>query len=188
MNPLARVFHDEVKLSLEVFNVGDILDNTVTHSFEPIYNNTSKILILGTMPSPKSRQYGFYYSNPQNRFWKVISTILNQPIPQTVFEKIEFLHLNSIALWDVLKSCNIVGADDNSIKNPVVNDISKIISATDIKYIFTTGKKATSLYKRYCFNDTKLESIYLPSTSPANCRHYSFDDLINEYKIILNYL
>lgn len=163
------------------------MSNLVVHTLKPIYDKNSKVLILGTMPSPKSRENGFYYSHPQNRFWRVISDILNQSLPQTNKQKIEFLHKNNIAVWDVLKSCDIEGADDNSIKNPIVNDFSNILLTTNIKSIFTTGKKATSLYKKYCFDKTKIESIYLPSTSPANCR-CSYNNLLNEYSIILKSL
>lgn len=163
-------------------------ETIVNHTFEPIYNKDSKILILGTMPSPKSRQNGFYYSHPQNRFWAVISEILNQPKPISVEDKKVFLYTNKIALWDVLKSCNIKGADDNSIKNPVINNLNEVLEYADIKAIFTTGKKSTSLYQKYCFKSTNIESIYLPSTSPANCRNYNYDKLIEEYKIIKKYL
>ena len=159
----------------------------VEHTFTPIYNKNSRILILGTMPSPKSREVGFYYSHPQNKFWRIISEILKEEIPQTNEQKTELLLKHNIAVWDVLKSCIIIGADDGSIKNPEVNNINIIINAADIKAIFTTGKKATELYKKYCFNKTGMESIYLPSTSPANCRFYSYEDLMKEYSLIFKY-
>ena len=160
----------------------------VEHTLEPVYNNQSKILILGTMPSPKSREFGFYYSHPQNRFWRVTSQLLEQNSPNTNEEKISFLLKNRIALWDVLKSCEIEGADDSSIKNPVANDIASLLQKTNIKTIFTTGTKATALYKKLCLPVTGIGSIYLPSTSPANCRHYSYEKLIESYQVILDYL
>lgn len=160
----------------------------VEHTLKPIYNNQSKILILGTMPSPKSREFGFYYSHPQNRFWRVISQLLEQSTPSTNEEKTTFLLKNHIALWDVLKSCEIEGADDSSIKNPVANDIASLLHETNIKAIFTTGTKATALYKKLCLPVTGVSSIYLPSTSPANCRHYSYENLLESYKIILPWL
>lgn len=164
------------------------MEDLINHIFEPVYNKNSKILILGTMPSPKSRENGFYYSHPQNKFWSIVSDILEQPKPIDIEDKKTFLYKNNIALWDVLKSCSIKGADDNSIKNPVVNDFTEILKCANIKAIFTTGKKATSLYKKYCFESTNIESIYLPSTSPANCRNYNYNKLVEEYKIILKYL
>ena len=163
-------------------------DGFVFHTLQPIFNEDSKILILGTMPSPMSRKNGFYYSHPLNRFWRVISDVLNQEAPITNDEKEVFLNFNHIALWDVLKSCDIEGADDSSIKNPVVNDINLIVNVANIKAIFTTGTKATALYKKYCLPNTKIVSIYLPSTSPANCRHYSYNKLLEEYRMILKFL
>jgi hypoxanthine-DNA glycosylase len=163
------------------------LDNLVIHTLDPIYNKDSKVLILGTMPSPKSREFNFYYSHPQNRFWKVISHIFSEPTPTTNEEKTQFLYRNNIALWDVLKSCTITGADDSSIKNPVVNDFTDILKTADIKAIFTTGKKATDLYLKYCLKYTNIEPIALPSTSPAN-RRFSFEILVEEYVVILGYV
>lgn len=164
------------------------MDEFVEHLFGPVFNKNSKILILGTMPSPKSREVGFYYSHPQNKLWKILSELLKDILPNTNQEKTEFLLKHNIAMWDVLKSCNINGADDGSIKNPIVNDLNIILSSADIKAIFTTGKKATELYKKYIFEKTGIESVYLPSTSPANCRFYSYEELLKEYNIIMNYI
>lgn len=160
----------------------------MTHTIDSIYDRNAKILILGTMPSPKSREAGFYYSHPQNKFWPVLARVLDKQMPGTIHEKINFLHDNQIALWDVLKSCSIEGADDGSIRDPALNDITLILREADIKAIFTTGKKATELYRRYCYPLCKRESVYLPSTSPANCRYYTFDDLVTAYRVILKYL
>ena len=159
----------------------------VGHTFEPVFDSRSKILLLGTMPSPKSRQVGFYYSHPQNRLWRVLAAVLSQDVPVSTVEKEGFLLRYNIAMWDVLASCQIVGADDNSIKDPVANDMNVIFSKAPIKAVFTTGKKATELYNRYCRGGKELEAVYLPSTSPANCR-LAFDELVAEYKIILKYL
>ncbi|WMJ23314.1 DNA-deoxyinosine glycosylase [Paludicola sp. MB14-C6] len=164
------------------------MNELVTHTLEPIYTSQSKVLILGTMPSPKSREIGFYYSHPQNRFWRVLSTILNEPIPNTTEQKIEMLNNNHIALWDVLQSCEITGADDNSIRNPAANDINQIRKEAKIKAIFTTGKKATQLYQKLCLHDTNMPSVYLPSTSPANCKNCTIETLTEAYGVILNYL
>lgn len=161
---------------------------TVVHPFAPVYDENSKILILGTMASPKSRELGFFYGHPQNNFWRIVSAILNLPVPQAVDEKRELLLKNNIALWDVLHSCDISGADDGSIKNPVVNDFSEIFAKADIKAVFTTGMTATRLYQKHCYAKTLMPPVYLPSTSPANRKYYTFEKLIENYKIITEYL
>lgn len=157
------------------------------HEIKPVVFPDSKILILGTFPSPKSREYGFFYGHPRNRFWLVLSTLLKEPFPETIEEKKELLKRNHIALWDVLASCTITGASDTSIKDPVPNNIKKLIEGTEIKHIFTTGKKAESLYKKYCEKETGIKAIGLPSTSPANCT-MKLDTLLERYKILLNYV
>ena len=161
---------------------------TVYHELEPVYDGSSRILILGTMPSPKSREFGFYYSHPQNRLWKVLSDVLESPLPETREEKERFLHDHKIAMWDVLKSCDIKGADDSSIVNPVPNEIGRILAAADIRAIFTTGAKATQLYRKLCYPATKRPSVCLPSTSPANCRNHTRESLTEAYRVILEYL
>ncbi|HHT92517.1 MAG TPA: DNA-deoxyinosine glycosylase [Clostridia bacterium] len=159
----------------------------VRHPYEPVFNIDSKVLILGTVPSVASRKYGFYYTHPQNRFWKVLSSILNEEFPDTIEKKTDMLLKNHIALWDVLKETQIKGSSDSSIKNPKPNDINRILNSTDIKAIFTTGKKAFELYNKLCYPKTKFKAICLPSTSPANCV-YTLDRLIDEYSIILKYI
>lgn len=159
----------------------------IEHTFGPFYKSDSRILILGTMPSPKSREEGFYYAHPQNRFWRIMAELFQEKTLENVQEKMAFLEKHKIALWDVLFSCEIQGADDSSIKNPKPNKINRILYEADIQAIFTTGKKAYDLYRKYCYPDTKREAISLPSTSPANCR-MSYAELLEEYKIILQYL
>lgn len=159
----------------------------VNHEFGPYINKDSRVLILGSIPSLKSREYGFYYMHKQNRFWKVISDIFGNKFPDSLDDKKEFLRKNKIALWDVLESCDIEGSSDSSIKNPKVNDIKSLILDTDIKYIFVTGKKALDLYNKYCFKSVGIEAIYLPSTSGANAR-LSFNDLKEKYEIIIKCL
>ncbi len=160
----------------------------VTHNLKPIYDQNSKIIILGTMPSPKSREIGFYYSHPQNRFWKIMGQVLMQTIPESNEEKRELLLRNGIALWDVLKVCEIQGADDSSISNPVANDLSCIFREADIKAVFTTGKKATEYYNKLCKSEAyPISPIYLSSTSPANCR-IKFEDMVEEYRILRQYI
>ena len=161
---------------------------TITHPFAPVYDAQSKILILGTMASPKSREYGFFYGHPQNSFWRVLAEVMIAKLPDSIEEKKKFLLENKIAVWDVLQSCEISGADDGSIKNPVVNDFTKIIADSEIKTVFTTGKKATDLYNRHCAAKTNTPAIYLPSTSSANRKYHNFDSLVKEYSIIKQYL
>lgn len=160
----------------------------VYHELEPIYDRNSRILILGTMPSPKSREFGFYYSHPQNKLWKVIPEVFQEPAPESNKEKVRFLKAHNIAMWDVLRSCSINGADDSTILDPEANDINLILAAAEIRMVFTTGKKATDLYRKLCYPDTGMPSIYLPSTSPANCRNYNHESLVEAYRVILNYL
>lgn len=159
----------------------------VEHELGPIYNSNSKILILGSIPSPKSREYGFYYAHPQNKFWNILSDLFNVKIENDNNIKKEFLLKHNIALWDVISSCDIVGADDSSIKNVEVNDINLILDNSDVKKIFTTGKKAYNLYMKYCYPKTNIEAYYLPSSSSANA-NITYENLLNEYKIILNCL
>jgi G:T/U mismatch-specific DNA glycosylase len=156
----------------------------VTHTFPPVYNCHSKILILGTIPSPKSREYGFYYGHPQNRFWKILSAVFSQPIPETVSEKKDFLLKNQVALWDVLKSCDIQGAADSSIKKPVLNDFSEILYSCQIQNIYATGQTAGKLLQKHLntFNN-EISVTVLPSPSAANAR-YSLPRLINIYSVI----
>ena len=158
----------------------------VNHEFGPYVNKDSKVLILGSIPSVKSREFGFYYMHPQNRFWKIISDLFEEDFPETIDEKKDFLKRNKIALWDVLDTCEIEGSSDSSIRNPKVNDIKSIIYGTDIKHIFVTGKKAFELYKKYCYKNVLIEAIYLPSTSGANCA-FSYETLKSKYEIIRKY-
>ena len=159
----------------------------ITHDFRPVYDKESRILMLGTMPSPKSRESGFYYGHPRNRFWKVVSDVCGEDMPLTKEDKIAFALRNRIAVWDVLAGCEIKGADDGSIRNPIANDMARILDHADIRAIFTTGTKATQLYKRFCYPRTGVEAVGLPSTSPANCR-MSYEELYRAYSVIAGYL
>ena len=156
----------------------------VKHELKPIYYKNSKVLILWSIPSVKSREIGFYYAHPKNKFWKILSIIYNVELPLTIEEKINFLKNHNIALYDVLASCDINSSSDSSIKNPIPNKLNPIIKKTHIKTIFTTGKKAYNLYQKYCYPETKIKAIYLPSTSPANCKKGIQEELINSYKQI----
>lgn len=159
----------------------------VIHPLEPIYDKNSKVLILGTMPSVTSRQVGFYYGHPKNRFWKTLSKVYKEEIGESKLEKIAFLKKHHIALFDVLKSCTLDASKDSSIKNPVPNDLLPILKNTNIKVIFTTGRKAYQLYQKYCEAKTGIQAIYLPSTSPCNCPKGIDEELEKAYSQMREY-
>ena len=153
------------------------------HPIDPVFDKDSRVLILGSFPSVRSREEGFFYGHPQNRFWKVTARVFGEEVPQTVDEKKAFLLRNHIALWDVIGSCDIEGSSDASIRNATVNDISHILKTARIKAVFLNGRKAYSLYQKYMYPDVKREGICLPSTSPANAM-WSVDKLTSEWKQI----
>lgn len=151
----------------------------VYHEFGPVFNQDSKVLLLGSFPSVKSREDMFYYAHPQNRFWKIMSILFNEEIK----DKQEFVLRKGIALWDMVASCEITGSADTSIKNIEINDINYLIKNSQVKYIFALGKKSYDLYNKYMLDKTKLEAIYLSSTSPAYASK-TLDDLVKEFTII----
>ncbi len=153
----------------------------VYHELPPVWTEDSEILILGSLPSPRSRETGFYYGHPRNRFWKVMAGVFGEAIPETVCEKKDMLNRHRIALWDVIESCLIRGAADTSIKNPIPNDIGGLIERTHISRVITTGSKAYSLYMKLVYPHTGIQAEALPSTSPANCA-VSDQELIAMYK------
>ncbi len=153
------------------------------HPIQPVFDKDSRVLILGSFPSVKSREEGFFYGHPQNRFWKVTAKVFGEKVPQTVSEKKAFLLRNRIALWDVIGSCEITGSSDSSIRDVTVNDISVILNAADIRAVFLNGQKAYQLYKKYLFPSVGRDGICLPSTSPANASR-TLDKLIEEWKVI----
>ena len=176
------------------------MNNIISHPIPPVWNSESRILILGTMPSPKSRESGFYYMHPQNRFWNVMAEVFGETFlnpnnspdhTAAITEHREFLLRHHLAMWDVLASCGITGAADSSIKNAIPNDFSEIFENSKIHHIICTGKTAYNLWKKHCA--TIYESRYnltvhcLPSTSPANAQ-WSKEKLIEEYKAILKLL
>ena len=136
----------------------------ISHPIPPVFGERSEVLILGSFPSVKSREEGFFYGHPQNRFWKVLSAVFDENEPRTVEEKKQFLLLHRIALWDVIASCEIENSSDQSIRNAVVNDLSEIFEKADIRAVFVNGKAAFRLYRKY----HGREAVCLPSTSPAN--------------------
>lgn len=155
----------------------------IHHPFPPIWTPESCVLILGTMPSPRSRQEQFYYAHPQNRFWSVLATVYGESIPLTREERCELLFRHRIAVWDVLSRCRIEGASDSSIRDPEPNDIAGLLQKAPIRAVFTTGQTATRLYRRLCEPHTGIAAIPLPSTSPANAR-LSLTDLAAAYSVL----
>lgn len=159
--------------------------STVIHNIPPVYDNNSEILILGSFPSVASRDSGFYYGHKNNRFWKVLSHLYKVSAGESSEAKKHFLLSHRIALWDVVRSCDVFGSSDGSIKNVTANDIKFIISSSKVSRIYTNGKTAERLYKKYVFPAVGINSTCLPSTSPANAA-YSFEKLCREWKIILD--
>ena len=155
----------------------------INHPIPPVFDENSEILILGSFPSVKSREQGFFYGHPQNRFWKVTAAVFNEDVPESIEEKREFLLRNHIALWDVIESCEITGSADSSIKNVKANNIGKVLKNTRISLIFVNGKTAEKLYNKYVFPVLGKECVCLPSTSPANAA-WSLEKLIGAWKII----
>lgn len=151
----------------------------LVHPVEALFNENSKILILGTFPSVKSREAKFFYGHPQNRFWRVMARLCDADIPQTVEDKKKLILDNHFALWDVIHSCDVEGSADSSIKNVVPNDISVILKNSKVSRIFVNGKKAESLYKKYLEKETGITAVCLPSTSPANALWS--EDRLTEY-------
>ena len=156
----------------------------IVHSFEPVYDKASEILILGTLPSVKSRENNFYYGHKQNRFWKVLATLLKEPVPHTIEEKKAMLLAHRIALWDVIASCDIIGSSDSSIKNVVANDIGRVLSKAPIRQIFVNGQTAFKLYKKYVLPETGVMPVCLPSTSPANAA-WNMEKLTEAWQVIV---
>lgn len=157
----------------------------VKHGFYPVFDEHSKILILGTLPSVKSRETEFYYGHERNRFWQVTAALTNYPVPFTIDEKKKMLLDNGIAIWDVIDECDIIGSDDSSIKNVVPADINSILQKTGIKRIYGNGAKACQLYDRFVKKSTGVPIIRLPSTSPANAA-WSLERLIVEWSEKIN--
>ncbi|MCT6919431.1 MAG: DNA-deoxyinosine glycosylase [Bifidobacteriales bacterium] len=161
----------------------------VTHGFGPVWDDRSRVLILGSIPSPSSRVAGFYYMFPRNRFWPVLAALFDQPVPEPdPAVRAEFALKHGIALWDVIQECDIHGASDASITNVVPTDIAGLLDRAPIGTIFTTGRKAGQLYRRYCLSSLQEKGyrptmINLPSTSPANAA-MSLADLIKAYQPI----
>ena len=156
----------------------------ILHPIPPTYDQNSRVLILGSFPSVKSREMMYFYAHPQNRFWKVLATLFHEEVPMTVPERRAFLLEHRIAVWDSIGSCSITGSSDSSIRDVVPNDLTPILAAAPIEKICCNGRKSWEMYHRYIEPVSGIEAVCLPSTSPANaaCR---LEDLILSWKVIL---
>ena len=157
---------------------------TVVHTIPPLYDSHSRVLLLGSIPSPKSRAVGFFYGHPQNRFWRVLAAVLGESVPQTIEEKRAMCLKHHVALWDTIARCDIAGASDTSIRNAVPNDIGKLVRESEITRIFATGGKSAELYRKLIEPQLHIPIMQLPSTSPANAA-WSLERLIEAYRVIL---
>ena len=155
----------------------------IVHPISPVYDEHSEILILGSFPSVKSREEGFFYGHPQNRFWRVLAGVFECEVPQTVEEKCRFLLSSHVALWDVIGRCEIAGSADSTIKNAVPNDLGMILDAADIRAIYVNGKTAEKYYNRYLRECVGREAVCLPSTSPANAA-WSAERLMEAWRVV----
>ncbi len=156
----------------------------IRHEFDPVYDRNSEILILGTLPSVKSREQHFYYGHKQNRFWKVVAALYGEAVPVTIEEKKKILLEHHIALFDVIAECDIAGSSDSTIRNVVPTDLSLILKQAPVRKIFANGNKAYDLYMKYSYEKTGMEAIKLPSTSPANAA-FQMERLLQSWRVIL---
>ena len=156
---------------------------TVVHTIPPLYDRYSRVLLLGSIPSPKSREIGFFYGHPQNRFWRVLAAVLGEEVPQTIEDKRAMCLKHHVALWDTIARCDIVGASDTSIRNAEPNDIGKLVCESEITRIFATGGKSAELYRKLIEPTLHIPITQLPSTSPANAA-WSLERLIEAYRVI----
>ena len=153
------------------------------HTINPVYDSRSRILILGSFPSVKSREQQFFYGHKQNRFWRVLAQVFDCAVPEDVSQKREMLLSHHVAVWDVIASCEITGSSDASIRNVTPNDLSPILSQADIRTIYTNGGKAQQLYQKYILPVNGRGAVSLPSTSPANAG-YSLERLVEAWQVI----
>ena len=156
----------------------------IEHPIPPTFDENSTILILGSFPSVKTREYGYFYGHPQNRFWRVMAALYGEDIPEGREQRRAFLLRNGVAAWDVIASCTIVGSSDSSIRDVTVNDLRPILSGSRVERIFVNGKTAEKMYRRYTEPLLGITAVCLPSTSPANAA-YSLERLIGEWRALI---
>ena len=157
----------------------------IVHPIPAFFRPDSRVLILGSFPSVRSRESGFFYGHPQNRFWKVMAQLLEDEAPGTVEEKAAFLERHRIAAWDSIHACDILGSSDASIRNVEPNDLTEILQTASVRHIYTNGKKSHEIYRSYCFPQTGVEDICLPSTSPANAA-WTMEKLLTAWAVVKN--
>ena len=157
--------------------------NVLNHPFPPVYDENSHILILGSFPSVKSREQGFFYGHPQNRFWRVLAAVYHDEVPLTVPDRRAFLLRHGVALWDVLAACEIRGSADATIRAAAPNDLGPILAGAPIRAVFANGQTAGKLYRQYDEASLGRPAVILPSTSPANAA-WSLERLVEAWKII----
>ncbi len=157
----------------------------IVHPFPPLYDANSEILILGSLPSVKSREQMFFYGHPQNRFWKVMSAVLGEALPTTIEQKKQMLLKHRIALWDTIYSCDIIGSSDSSIKNVTPTDLGRILKESKVQRIFCNGGTSGRYFQKYQQKVLGMEATVLPSTSPANAA-FSVEKLIRIWGEALN--
>jgi len=164
---------------------GDTMSETknITHPFPPLFDKNSRVLILGSFPSVKSREQMFFYGHPQNRFWKVIPALFGEEVPETIEQKRTLALKHNIALWDSIHSCTITGSSDSSVKDVVPNDLSIILDNSRVERIFCNGALSYNMYMKFIFPLTNIKAEKLPSTSPANAA-FSLDRLVKEWAVI----
>ena len=155
----------------------------IIHPIPPTYDENSRILILGSFPSVKSREMMYFYGHPQNRFWKLMAALYEEEVPVTVPERKDLLLRNRIAVWDSIKQCTVTGSSDSSIKDVIPNDLTPILESAPIEQIYCNGRKSWEMYHRYIEPATHRKAVALPSTSPANAA-CTMDKLIEAWKII----
>lgn len=160
---------------------------TAEKGFPPVAGKWASALILGSWPSPKSRQQGFYYGHPQNRFWPLLARLTGEPVPTTIPEKQALILRHGLALWDTLESCTITGASDASIQDPVPNDVAALARRLGVKAVFCNGAAAWKFYQKFHREAVGLDAIKLPSTSPANAA-FNMDRLAREWAVLVPYL
>ena len=157
----------------------------IVHPIPPFYDASSRILILGSFPSVKTRESGFFYGHPQNRFWKLLAHLFEEDhVPATVEEKADLLARRHIAAWDAIHACDSEGSSDSSIRNVEANDFTEILRTAPIRKIYTNGRKSHEIYTKYCYPATGREAVCLPSTSPANAA-WSMERLADAWRVIL---
>lgn len=160
---------------------------TIVHPLKPLYDEDSKILILGSFPSVKTREYGFFYGHPQNRFWKLMERLFDVDLDVSIEDRKRFLLEHNIAVYDSIYQCDIIGSSDSSIKNVVPSNLKEIVDSANINHVFCNGTASFKCFEKYHKKNLGVKATKLPSTSPANAR-YRLDDLLNEWKVILEYL